>query len=118
MTQYVLNVIEPTGGSLSPEKLERIVRDVVAVDNEMKEAGVWVFAGGLHEPSNATVVRVKDGEAITTDGPFAEGKEHIGGFTIIEADDLDVALEWARKLSQATTLPIEVRPFRDRPPEH
>jgi hypothetical protein len=118
MTQYVLNVIEPTGGTLPPEKLEPIVRDVVAVDNEMKQAGVWVFAGGLHDPSSATVVRVKDGEALTTDGPFTEGKEHIGGFTIIEADDLDVALGWARKLARATTLPIEVRPFRDGAPEH
>ena len=118
MTQYVLNVIEPTGGTLSPEELEPIIRDVVAVDNEMKDAGVWVFAGGLHEPSSATVVRVQDGQALTTDGPFAEGKEHIGGFTIIEADDLDAALGWARKLAQATTLPIEVRPFRNGSPEH
>jgi hypothetical protein len=118
MSQYVLNVIEPTGGSLPPEKLEPIVRDVIAVDNEMRQAGVWVFAGGLHDPSSATVVRVRDGEALTTDGPFAEGKEHIGGFTIVDVPDLDVALGWARKLAEATTLPIEVRPFRDRPPEH
>jgi hypothetical protein len=118
MKQYVLNVIEPTGGSLSREELEPIARDVIAVDNEMREAGVWVFSGGLHEPNSSTVVRVKDGEALTTDGPFAEGKEHIGGFTIIEADDLDAALGWARKLAHATTLPIEVRPFRDGPPEH
>jgi hypothetical protein len=114
MTQYVLNVIEPTGGELPPEKLEPIVRDVIAIDNEMKEAGVWLFAGGLHDPSSATVVRVENGEVLTTDGPFAEGKEHIGGFTIIEAADLDAALEWAGKLSRATTLPIEVRPFRGR----
>jgi hypothetical protein len=118
MTQYILNVIEPTGGSLPPEELEPIMRDVVAVDNEMKDAGVWVFAGGLHDPSSATVVRVQNGQALTTDGPFAEGKEHIGGFTIIEADDLDAALGWARKLAQATTLPIEVRPFRNGSPEH
>ena len=118
MSQYVLNVIEPTGESLPPEKLEPIVRDVIAVDNEMRQAGVWVFAGGLHDPSSATVVRVRDGEALTTDGPFAEGKEHIGGFTIVDVPDLDVALGWARKLAEATTLPIEVRPFRDRPPEH
>ena len=114
MTQYLLNVIQPTGGQLPPQQLEPIVRDVVAVDNEMKEAGAWVFAGGLHDPSSATVVRVEDGEVLTTDGPFAEGKEHIGGFSIIEAPDLDAALEWAAKLSRATTLPIEVRPFRGR----
>jgi hypothetical protein len=118
MTQYVLNVIEPTGGSLTPEELEPIIRDVVAVDNEMKDAGVWVFAGGLHEPASATVVRVDHGQVLTTDGPFAEGKEHIGGFTVIQADDLDAALSWAGKLARATTLPIEVRPFRDGPPEH
>ena len=58
------------------------------------------------------MVRLKDGEVLITDGPFAEGKEHIGGFTIIEAPDLDAALEWGRKLARATTLPIEVRPFQ------
>jgi hypothetical protein len=72
-----------------------------------------VFAGGLHPPSTATVVRVKDGDVLTTDGPFAEGKEHIGGFVVIKADDLDAALGWAGRMARATTLPIEVRPFRD-----
>ena len=71
-----------------------------------------MFAGGLHPPSTATVVRVKDGEVLTTDGPFAEGKEHLGGVTIIEAPDLDAALDWGRRLARATTLPIEVRPFQ------
>ncbi len=71
-----------------------------------------MFAGGLHPPSTATVVRATDGEVLTTDGPFAEGKEHIGGVTIIKAPDLDAALEWGRKLARATTLPIEVRPFQ------
>jgi hypothetical protein len=118
MSKYVLNVIEPTGGELAPEKLEPIVRDVTAVDDEMREAGVWVFAGGLHDPSSATVVRVNDDEVLTTDGPFAEGKEHIGGFSIIDVADLDAALRWARKLAKATTLPIEVRPFRDGPRDH
>ena len=88
------------------------MRDVTAAAREMKAAGAWVFAGGLHPPSTATVVRVKDGDVLTTDGPFTEGKEHIGGFTIIKAPDLDAALEWGRKLARATTLPIEVRPFR------
>jgi hypothetical protein len=79
----------------------------------MKDAGAWVFTAGLHAASAATVVRVKEGQPLVTDGPFAEGKEHIGGFTIIEAPDLDGALGWARKLARATTLPIEVRPVRD-----
>jgi hypothetical protein len=72
-----------------------------------------VFAGGLHPASTATVVRLQDGKVLTTDGPFAESKEHIGGFSIIKAPDLDAALEWGRKLARATTLPIEVRPFQD-----
>ena len=79
----------------------------------MKAAGAWVFAGGLHAASTATVVRVKDGEMLTTDGPFTEGKEHIGGFSVIRAADLDAAIDWGRKLARATTLPIEVRPIVD-----
>jgi hypothetical protein len=113
MKQYVLNVIEPQGEPPPRHELDKIMADVMVIDREMKEAGVWVFAGGLHPPSAATVVRVRDGEAMVTDGPFAEGKEHIGGFSIIRAPDLDAALGWARKLARATTLPIEVRPFRD-----
>jgi hypothetical protein len=89
------------------------MRDVHAVTQEMKEAGVWVFTAGLYAPSASTVMRIKEGQPLVTDGPFAEGKEHVGGFTIIEAPDLDAALAWARKLAQASTLPIEVRPVRD-----
>lgn len=88
------------------------MRDVDALRQELKAAGAWVFAGGLHAPSTATVVRLQDGEVLMTDGPFAEGKEHIGGLTIIKASDLDAALKWARKAARATTLPIEVRPFQ------
>ena len=83
------------------------------LNQEMKSAGAWVFAGGLHPQSAATVVRVHGGDVLITDGPFAEGKEYLGGFTIVSAPDLDSALEWGRKLAQATTLPIEVRPFQD-----
>jgi len=79
----------------------------------MQDAGIWVFAAGLHPASSATVLRVKDGEVLTTDGPFAEGKEHIGGFSIIKAPDLDAALEWGRKMARATSLPIEVRPMKE-----
>jgi hypothetical protein len=80
----------------------------------MKAAGVWVFSGGLHPASTATLLRVKDGDVLMTDGPYAEGKEHLGGFTVIMAPDLDAALELGRKLAQAIgLLPIEVRPFRD-----
>jgi hypothetical protein len=75
---------------------------------------VWVFAGGLHPPSTATVVRARrDGDVLMTDGPFTEGKEHLGGFTVIRAEDLDRALEWGAKMARATTLPVEVRPFQE-----
>ena len=112
MKQYLLSVYQPDGPTPPPEVLERIGRDLDALNQELKAAGAWVFAGGLHPPSTATVVRVKDGEVLTTDGPFAEGKEHLGGVTIIEAPDLDAALDWGRRLARATTLPIEVRPFQ------
>jgi hypothetical protein len=113
MTQYLLSVVEPSGGGVpEPAALEVIMKDVEAVDREMHDAGVWVFAGGLHDPSTATVLRPTDGDVLVTDGPFAEGKEHVGGFSIVDVADLDAALEWGRKLARATTLPIEVRPFR------
>ncbi len=115
MPQYLLSVVEPSGTAghePTPEFLAPIMAAVGAVDHEMRAAGVWVFAGGLHHPSTATVLRPEDGDVLATDGPFAEGKEHLGGFTVIEAADLDAALEWGRKLARATTLPLEVRPFR------
>jgi hypothetical protein len=115
MKQYLLSVIQPDGDPPPPEFLEKVMRDVKALRQEMKAAGVWVFAGGLHPPSTATVVRYRDGDVLLTDGPFAEGKEHVGGFTVIKAPDLDAALEWARKTARAIPLPIEVRPFRDEP---
>jgi hypothetical protein len=112
MTQYLLAMYQPTGGSLPPEKLEPIMRDLDVVNQELRAAGAWVFAGGLHEPGTATVVRANGSDVLMTDGPFAEGKEHLGGFTIIEAPDLDAAHGWAGKIAKASTLPIEVRPFR------
>jgi hypothetical protein len=94
------------------------MRDVAAFNEELKAAGAWVFGGGLHEPGTATVVRVKDGDILTTDGPYVEGKEHVGGLSIITAPDLDAALEWGRKLARAALLPIEVRPFHGDPADH
>lgn len=111
MKQYMLSVIQPDGPRPPPEVLAKIGRDVDALHAEVKAAGAWVFARRLHPASSATVVRMKDGDAILTDGPYAEGKEHIGGFLIIKAPDLDAALEWARKTARAIPLPIEVRPF-------
>jgi hypothetical protein len=111
MKQYLLSVYQPDGEPPPRPALEKIMRDVHAVRDEMKAAGVWVFSGGLHAPSTATVLRVKDGDLLTIDGPFTEGKEHIGGFSVISAADLDAAIAWGGKLARATTLPIEVRPF-------
>ena len=114
MKQYLLSVLQPQGGVRpAPEALQKIMRNVHALRDEMKSAGAWVFSGGLHDPGTATVLRPKDGEIFTTDGPFIESKEYVGGFSIVKAADLDAALAWGRKLASATTLPIEVRPFVD-----
>ena len=113
MTRYLLSVYQPEGDAPPPELLDKIMSDLDALNQELKAAGAWVFAGGLHPASTATVLRPREGDVLTTDGPFAEGKEHIGGFTIIDAPDLDAALEWGRRLALATTLPVEVRPFQD-----
>ncbi|HEX5405902.1 MAG TPA: YciI family protein [Pseudonocardiaceae bacterium] len=112
MKQYLLSVYQPDGPIPAPEVLATISRDLDALNREMRAAGVWVFSGGLHPADSATVLRPQDGELLITDGPFTEGKEHLGGFTVITAPDLDAALAWGRELSAATTLPIEVRPFR------
>lgn len=117
-TEYLLSVYQPDGPLPAAEDLARIQKDLDALQSELKAAGAWVFAGGLHPSSTATVVRLHNGHVLTTDGPFAEGKEHLGGFTIIRAPDLDAALEWGARMAQAITLDgqdglaIEVRPFQ------
>jgi len=112
MQVYLLSVLTPTDGTPPPpDALAEIGRRVTAFDQELKEAGAWVFSGGLQSPHTATVLRLQDGEMLMTDGPFAEGKEYIGGLCILRAEDLDAALAWADKCARATTLPIEVRPF-------
>jgi hypothetical protein len=113
MKQYVLSVYQPDGPPPADVDLDRISHDVGAVADEAKAAGAWVFSGGLAPASSATVVRAENGGVLMTDGPYAEGKEHIGGFTIVAAEDLDAALVWAGKYAAATTLPIEVRPFAE-----
>ena len=112
MAHYLLSVYTPADGTPpGPEELEAIMEDVEAFHQEVRAAGAWVFSGGLEAPDTATVVRIQDGEVLTTDGPFVEAKEYLGGLTIVDAPDLDAALEWGRKAARATTLPIEVRPF-------
>ncbi|MET3810172.1 YciI family protein [Arthrobacter sp. UYEF3] len=112
MAQYLLSVYQPVGPAPAPDVLEPIMQDLDVLDRDMKAAGVWVFAAGLDPTSSATVVRQQGTEVLITDGPFAEAKEHLGGFTVIDAPDLDAALGWAGRLARATTLSIEVRPIQ------
>ncbi|MGI5245891.1 YciI family protein [Dactylosporangium sp. CA-139066] len=113
MKQYLLSVVEPsTGEPPSDEVMARIVAQVEELDRAVKQAGVWVFSGGLHPPGSATTLRPKGDDVLTSDGPYAEGKEHLGGFMVLQCADLDEALEWGRRAVAATMLPIEVRPFR------
>src|SRR4051812_49067331 len=114
MKQYLLSVCYPAGGTPPPpEALQGIMRDVSAIQKEMQSAGVWVFSGGLYPPASATVLRQQGGEVVTTDGPFIESKEQIGGITVLRAPDLDAALDWGRRLARAIGVPIEVRPFME-----
>jgi hypothetical protein len=116
MTQYLMSVYSVEGDEEpSPDEMERIVKDVDDFNDKLKAEGAWVFAGGLHPADTATVVRAQDGEVLTTDGPFAEAKEQIGGFWVIEAADLDAALALAAEATVACRGPVEVRPFQDMP---
>lgn len=112
MPQYLLSVHHPEGETgMTKEEEEQSFKDTGVVNDEMQAAGIWVFAGGLHPPSTATVVRSQNGQVTTTDGPYVETKEQLGGFWIIEVDDLDAALEWAARGSEACRQAVEVRPF-------
>ena len=112
MSQYLLSIYQPDGPTPPKEFLDEVMRRVNALTEEMKAAGAWVFAAGLHPPHTATVLRAGEADVLMTDGPFVEGKEHIGGFTVIRAEDLDAALEWGRKLARILKpLSIEVRPI-------
>jgi hypothetical protein len=113
MPQYLLSIYQPDGGAPDAEAMARIAGDLHRLNEELRGSGCWVFTGGLHAASGATVVRA---DGMITDGPYVEGKEHIGGIYVITAADLDAALGWGRKVAAATTLPIEVRPFTDTPP--
>lgn len=116
MNQYLLSVYSVEGSPTpTTEEMEKIYRAVDVVNEEIKAAGAWVFGGGLHEPSTTTVLRVENGEVLTTDGPFAEAKEQLGGFWVIAASDLDQALAWGKKATVACAAPIEVRPFQEEP---
>ena len=116
MTQYLLSVhmvdgVEPP----SAEVMDKMFKDVDRLNEKIKDRGAWVFAGGLAPATTATVVQLRDGDILLTDGPFAESKEQLGGFWIIEAADLDAALVWAKEATVACQAPVEVRPFQDMP---
>ena len=114
MKQYMLSVYMVDGEPVpSEDEMQQIFKDVDAFNAEVQAKGAWVFAGGLHPADTATVVKSKDGETLTTDGPFAETKEQIGGFWVIKCADLDAALDWAAKGSAACRGAVEVRPFQD-----
>jgi len=119
MKQYLLSIYQPDGPPPREvtARMDQIMADVNALVQEAKAAGAWVFNGALHAPSTATVVRLEHGDMLTTDGPYTEGKEHIGGFLIVKAHDLDAALAWGRRLAGLlangeNSLPVEVRPFQ------
>jgi hypothetical protein len=116
MTQYLMSVWYPADAMApEPDQLERITHDVEAVQQRLEDTGAWVFGAGLHQPDTATVVQTKGGRTVTTDGPFVETKEVLGGFSVIDVADLDDALAWAEQMSEATTCPIEVRPLHGSP---
>ena len=116
MSQYLLSTYaeegEATGAPRTPEEMQTFMGRVIALEAEMEASGTFVFGGALHGPDATTVLRVDGGAVVMTDGPFIESKEHIAGFYIINAEDLDAALAWAGKVVDAINHPIEVRPFR------
>jgi hypothetical protein len=116
MPRYLLSAFSVDGQAREPmtdEQMQHSWQEIQALEAEMQSAGAWVFSGRLHDAGTATVVRVSGGEVLTTDGPFVEAKEHIGGFYIIEAADLDSALRWASRVTRTISAPIEVWPFAD-----
>jgi hypothetical protein len=116
MKQYLLSVHGTQGDVLpAPDVMQKMFDDVETVNQELRDKGAWVFAGGLTDPSDATVVRVERGQVLTTDGPFVETKEQLGGFWVIKTENLDEALAWAEKATAACVAPVEVRPIQDGP---
>jgi hypothetical protein len=114
MTRYLLSTHTVEGEEREPtseEQMRATYQRLAAIEQQMSDSGAWVFSARLHGPETATVVRVAGGEVLTTDGPFAESKEHLAGFYMVDAEDLDAALGLAAKVSEAIGRPIEVRPF-------
>jgi hypothetical protein len=112
MAQYLLSIYQPDGPPPPDIDFEQMRKELDSLNEDIRSAGAWVFTGGLFPVESATVVRASGSQVLTMDGPYIEGKEHLGGFTIVEAPDLDAALGWARRLTEITMLPVEVRPFQ------
>ena len=117
--RYLLSIYQPDGVTPSPDQLAPVMERIAKLNEDLQRAGAWVFAGGLHPADVSTVVRVRGHDTLVTDGPYLEAKEHIGGFSVIDAPDLDAALGWAKRLSETLVLPgqdtglaVEVRPFQ------
>lgn len=116
MTNYLIGLYDsPDGLPFTDDELPQVIADVDAVVTEAKEAGVWVFGGGLHGPDSATTVTASADGYVVSDGPYLESKEHLGGFSIVDVPDLDTALAWAKKLASACRQTQEVRPFMEDP---
>ncbi len=114
MRQYLLSVHHREGDEFpTGEAAQAIFEGVDRFNEEVQAAGAWVFAGGLETPDVTKVVDARSARVITTDGPYAESKEYLGGFWVITAEDLDAALAWAEKGSRACQGPVEVRPFQE-----
>jgi hypothetical protein len=119
MARYLLSVHSVKGEPVPPmsaEEMQEFMRSVAALEAEMSSADALVYSGRLRGPEAATVVSVTGGKTLKTDGPFAETKEQLGGFYIVDATDIDQALMWAEKASACVQKPIEVRPFFEMPP--
>ena len=118
MPKYLLTIIYPPNSTQpGPAEMEKIMENVNSLHDELTAAGAWVFGGALHLSDANTVVRPQGDDVLITDGPFSESKEQIGGLSIIQAENLDDALEWARKTALATTVPVQVTPFQSDPHE-
>jgi hypothetical protein len=118
MARYLLSVHTVEGEAREPmtdEQMQQLMGQIGELEREMNAADALVYSGRLADADTATVVRVEQGQTLTTDGPFAEAKEHLGGFYIVDANDLDEALSWAAKTSACIGRPIEVRPFLEMP---
>ena len=111
MKTYLISLFQPDGPPPAPDVLAPMMAELDALEQEIRDAGAFVFSAGLGPPDSATVIRVRAGDVLLTDGPFLEGKEFLGGFTVVTADDPDAALRWGERMAAITTLPVEVRPF-------